>query len=278
MTTTPPTTNGAAVWQPTTPTPPIPKALTLARRVILPPSDAIRKHDAKVADWIDAIRKLEGMEYKAATDYAAASSWTEAIRQDREWLAGFVRAHHRLPGTMQGPLGNHHRTIEDAYITALRHSAWVDICRADLANHLRTDHKLQDTLSDACDEVQDQIQAKWTTARDQKDRRALDDGLDLCKEWLALRRLCVWAINPDRDYKPPYGTAWPDHLSTLKWEAEGAITGTPAVEVPDAYRKYPDAPRPVDAPRGLPAPSRLPSEGSFINGQPTKRTGIFRRG
>ena len=69
MTTTPPNINTPGAWRPTIASPPVPMALTLGRRLMLPPAEAIRPHDSKVADCLHAIQRMEGEEAKAAAEY-----------------------------------------------------------------------------------------------------------------------------------------------------------------------------------------------------------------
>lgn len=239
-------------WAPASSGPPPPRSTTLARRRALPPADAVRPHDEHAAALLEHVRRLEGAEGAAATAYQAAAGWGEALRADRTYVADYLRRHGELPPPDTGPLGDHPRTLEQLYVNAWRCGFWMDIARADLAAYVTTAKRLRESLDVHADALRDRIREEWETARDAKDRRALDRGWDIADEWLAARRLFVWVDNPTADYRPPQGRTFPAELAHLEWEADGAVTGKHRPEVPLEVLQMADAPRPADAPAGLP--------------------------
>ena len=257
--------------------PPAPPASKVTRRRILPPADAIRPHDGHTASMLDHVSTVEGAEMAAAMAWSAACSYAEALKEDRQYVRDYVQRHGELPDPSQGPLAQHPRKVEQLYAQAWRLHTWIEIAREDLISHLQKDHTLRKALDTQTDNIRDQIRDLWIWARDNKNRRALDDGYMLCDAWLVTNRLHTWAAHPAMDYQSPLGPrTFPAELGYLEWEADGAVNGKYRPEVPGDALRLPGAPPPATA-NAMITGSTVNDKTVHVTGETMKR-GFLRRG
>lgn len=187
----------------------------------LPPADAFRDHDAKLAGLLETAEAAHAAARRAATGYVSSlpggADFTATLRGVDE--DAIVQQLTYRPA----------RAFARAYVAQQR----AQEADAAVRVYARDAKELRARLDRAADQIRDQIVGLWTRARDTGNVRALEDGTELCDTWRALARLYTWVVDPDVAYRrPDQERTLPAELQLLHWEAAGAVTGQPEPVVP----------------------------------------------
>ena len=250
-------------------------ALTLRLpRPTTPGPDVARRHGAgHLADHLEQLSAAETQAVLTAREWLAAEQGGEPLRdvleQDRLWGKGFLDNGRQIPDDT-GPLV--------VWLTAGRHQLFTDAWRAQVAaDHalievyaVGADPELVEHLDRLTDDLADEMQVLFEKARDDRDRRAFDDAVELAGTWAEASSLYEWCTDTSKSYRRRSPNSIPKDLARVWFEASTEL-GEQHFEIPDAVLDG-SLPQPMITPG-----NRKESEPEVIGDQGKKRWGRRRR-
>jgi hypothetical protein len=201
-------------------------------RPSLPPADAVEPYDARLADLIRgavvADSEAASSAQMALDAQPGGPLFRAAVEAEAERVADHLARGKSLPfpDDKDSPLRGHLVEVAPQLITlAYQDQAaaqWHDRACRDCS---RSNRKLRDRLSEACDDLERRIEAEWAAAEATGLRGRYETGRGLAREWSQAAALFRWCEAPDRPYTPPSRPTFPARFDYAEYAADRATGG-----------------------------------------------------
>jgi hypothetical protein len=202
----------------------------------LPPVKIAKRHHPGLGDHLGMVERARDEARQAAQAWLqtlpGGSSFRQAVDEERQRV--YASPGESIPPT-EGPL---HRLLTLGQSEALV-VAWQAELLAEYREARAREYgtSIKDDLSALADTIQHEIESLWVTARNERNRRAFEDGHGLCPAWNEVASLHEWAAAPSKPYRSRRPVAIP---RALRWPEQKAA------EALGIYRAVVDAVQPED--------------------------------